>query len=179
MNEVSKIIKKTRTDKNITLKNLSEKTDLSISFLSQVERGVSSLTITSLKKIADALEVSLKDLVSYEENTNYVHKKDNHVILRLLNDYSSHQVVSGKFDGRKLEGIILKVAPGRDMDTSVHPGEELHYVIQGTPIFYIDEKKYVLDVGEIIHFPSTLKHKIKNIGTDDVVILSVLTPTIF
>lgn len=179
MNEISKIIKKTRTDKNITLKSLSEKTDLSISFLSQVERGVSSLTITSLKKIADALGVSLKDLVSYEENNNFVFKKNNHAVLRLLNNYSVHQVVSGKFDGRKLEGIILKIAPGTDLDPSSHSGEELHYVIQGSPIVYIEDKQYELEVGEIIHFPSTLKHKIKNVGEEEVIILSVLTPPIF
>lgn len=179
MEEISKIIKKIRLEKNVTLKNLSEKTDLSISFLSQVERGVSSLTITSLKKIADALDVSLKDLVSYEENNNFIYKKDNPIFLRLRDNYSSHQIVSGKFDGRKLEGVIFIVTPGTDVDAFAHSGEELHYVMQGKAIFYIDDKEYELEEGETIHFPSTLKHKIKNPGTDDLKILSVLTPTIF
>ncbi|MDY0393443.1 helix-turn-helix transcriptional regulator [Virgibacillus halophilus] len=38
----------------MTLKDLAECTGLSVSFLSQVERGTSSLAITSLKKISDA-----------------------------------------------------------------------------------------------------------------------------
>lgn len=48
----------------MTLKNLSEKTNLSISFLSQIERGSSSLAITSLKKIADAFGVPITYFLS-------------------------------------------------------------------------------------------------------------------
>lgn len=42
-----------------TLKEFSTATGLSVSFLSQVERGTTSLAITSLKKIADALVVPM------------------------------------------------------------------------------------------------------------------------
>ena len=52
MESVSKKIRKIRREKNITLKELSEKTELSVSFLSQFERGISSITLVSLKKIA-------------------------------------------------------------------------------------------------------------------------------
>ena len=60
MNEIAERIRNLRKEKSLTLKDLSEKTDLSVSFLSQVENGASSLAITSLKKIADALGVSMK-----------------------------------------------------------------------------------------------------------------------
>nr|WP_319801597.1 helix-turn-helix transcriptional regulator [Bhargavaea beijingensis] len=50
MEEVYKEIKRLRQSNGYTLKDLSNKTGLSISFLSQVERGSSSLAITSLKK---------------------------------------------------------------------------------------------------------------------------------
>ena len=44
--EISRKIRETRKSLGITLKELSEKTQLSISFLSQVERGVCSMTLT-------------------------------------------------------------------------------------------------------------------------------------
>lgn len=59
MDEVHEKIKNLRMDSKLTLKELSEKTELSSSFLSMIERGSSSLTITSLKKIADAFEVDI------------------------------------------------------------------------------------------------------------------------
>lgn len=177
--EISKKIKTIRTQKKITLKTLSEKTELSISFLSQVERGVSSLTITSLKKIADALGVSLQEIVSYEDNNMYVHKKDNLRYLHIKSNSSSHQIVSGKFASKRLEGIIYTIEPECKADAFAHEGEEFHYVMEGNAVFYIDGMKYFLDSGETIHFPSTLRHKIENGGKTEVKILSVLTPPVF
>lgn len=51
-------LKALRTSKKYTLKQLSEESGLSIGFLSQIERGMSSIAIDSLSKIADILGVS-------------------------------------------------------------------------------------------------------------------------
>ncbi|NQD67646.1 helix-turn-helix transcriptional regulator, partial [Bacillus haikouensis] len=72
MDEIFKKIKDLRQERGLTLKDLSAKTDLSVSFLSQVERGSSSLAITSLKKIADAFEVPITQFFDSETNNNYV-----------------------------------------------------------------------------------------------------------
>ncbi|MDE0583516.1 helix-turn-helix domain-containing protein, partial [Planococcus sp. A6] len=50
-------LKKLRKERKLTLKQLAQETGVSISFLSQVERGKSSVTLESLRKIADALHV--------------------------------------------------------------------------------------------------------------------------
>ena len=52
-------IKEIRLAQKMTLKELAEKTDLSISFLSMVERGITSATLVSLNKIASAFDVDL------------------------------------------------------------------------------------------------------------------------
>src|SRR5699024_11868329 len=52
-------LRKVRKSKKMTLQELSDRSDLSISFLSQIERGLRTLTFTSLNKIADALEVDV------------------------------------------------------------------------------------------------------------------------
>ena len=51
-------LKSLRKERKLTLKDLAAETGVSISFLSQVERGKSSVTLESLKKIADALSVN-------------------------------------------------------------------------------------------------------------------------
>lgn len=70
MDDISKKIRGLRIQKGLTLKELSEKTDLSVSFLSQVERGASSLAITSLKKIADALGVKMTYFLRLRKMSN-------------------------------------------------------------------------------------------------------------
>lgn len=59
IDDIGKKIKKLRTNKKLTLKELSEKTNLSIGFLSQLERGLTTVAIDSLTKIAKELDVSL------------------------------------------------------------------------------------------------------------------------
>lgn len=54
-------IKELRNAKKFTLKYLSEETNLSIGFLSQLERGMTSVAVDSLAKIARVLEVNVLD----------------------------------------------------------------------------------------------------------------------
>lgn len=59
MEEVFKKIKELRIKNNLTLAEFSEKTGLSVSFLSQIERGTTNLALTSLRKIADAFNLKM------------------------------------------------------------------------------------------------------------------------
>jgi len=55
-------IRNLRKDKDLTLKQMSKRTGLSVSLLSQIERAESSASISSLYKIAIALESRIRDL---------------------------------------------------------------------------------------------------------------------
>ena len=56
---VGKGVRALRQHKGWTLEELSSRCRLSISFLSQIERGLSSLSISSLHSICEALEVPM------------------------------------------------------------------------------------------------------------------------
>ena len=55
-------IRQLRKDKDLTLKQMSRRTGLSVSLLSQIERAESSASISSLYKIAIALDARVRDL---------------------------------------------------------------------------------------------------------------------
>jgi DNA-binding NtrC family response regulator len=59
-------IRHLRKDKELTLKQMSRRTGLSISLLSQIERAESSPSISSLYKIAVALDSRIQDLFGKE-----------------------------------------------------------------------------------------------------------------
>ncbi len=59
---IGETIRGMRKDKGLTLKQMSRRTGLSISLLSQIERAESSPSISSLYKIAMALETRIRDL---------------------------------------------------------------------------------------------------------------------
>lgn len=55
-------IRNLRRTKDLTLKQMARRTDLSVSLLSQIERAESSASLSSLYKIAAALDVQIKTL---------------------------------------------------------------------------------------------------------------------
>ena len=66
-----------RRENQLTLKELSQRSELSIPYLSDIERGVVNPSVDTLRKVAEAYNISVKDLISGVEglgessNTNY------------------------------------------------------------------------------------------------------------
>src|SRR6202795_4591454 len=60
--DVGERLRAIRRLRRCTLRTVSERSGLSESFLSQVERGRSSASIASLRRIAEALGISIADL---------------------------------------------------------------------------------------------------------------------
>lgn len=59
---IGQTIRALRKDRNLTLKQLSRRTNLSVSLLSQIERAESSASVSSLFKVATALDVPITHL---------------------------------------------------------------------------------------------------------------------
>ena len=59
---IGETIRGLRKERSLTLKQMARRTGLSVSLLSQIERAESSASISSLYKIATALDVQIKDL---------------------------------------------------------------------------------------------------------------------
>ena len=59
---IGETIRNLRKDRALTLKQMARRTGLSVSLLSQIERAESSASISSLYKIASALDVRIQDL---------------------------------------------------------------------------------------------------------------------
>ncbi|ABO50086.1 Cupin 2, conserved barrel domain protein [Desulforamulus reducens MI-1] len=180
MEEIFEKVRTLRNQKNMTLKDLSEKTGLSVSFLSQVERGTSSLAITSLKKIADALNVHIASFFANYSNTNFTTRADEQKSFKIEGSSTEYIRLSGEFHGRNLEPLLVTFAPGQvQPNTFCHPGEEFYYVLEGAVIFNVDGKEILVKEGDTIHFPSTLPHFWINPLQQKTKVLCVLTPVIF
>ena len=174
-------IKKFRKQKKMTLKNMSEETGFSISFLSQMERGVSPITLTSLKKIASALGIQMKDLFTEPEMKEEFVRRDSDIELQgLQRNYKQFSVLSGRFDNRKMDVFHSIMEPMfTDFEATSHDGEEFYYVLKGCAIFIIEGVEHSISVGETIHFPSNKKHQVQNRENTGLEMLIVITPPLF
>lgn len=59
---IGRVIRDSRKNQDLTLKQLARRTGLSVSLLSQIERAESSASISSLYKIASALRIRMSEL---------------------------------------------------------------------------------------------------------------------
>lgn len=59
---IGKSLRRMRKDRSLTLKQMARRTGLSVSLLSQIERAESSASVSSLYKLARALDVKLTEL---------------------------------------------------------------------------------------------------------------------
>ncbi|MFB7142315.1 helix-turn-helix domain-containing protein [Gottfriedia sp. NPDC056225] len=180
MENIYEKIRLLRIQQDLTLKELSDKTSLSVSFLSQVERGNSSLAITSLQKIAEGLGVSISYFFQESIETKYYTPAKNRKSFQIERSNAVYARLGGEFEGRALEPIYITLAPYQKQEVAFnHPGEEFYYVLAGEVVMNVDEQEYHMKAGDSIHFPSTVDHAWYNPTNESVHIISVLTPSIF
>lgn len=181
--ELGQKINDIRNAKGMTLKDLSEKTGLSVGFLSQVERGLTSIAILSLKSIAEALDTDL--------STFFAPPKKNHSMVLRTYEQESFQYenssyilsnLSGEMKNRNMEIMLVTILPGDDNGApakSPHAGEEFIYVLEGILTLHYNDEEHILYPGDSAHYKATEPHTWRNRTNRLVKILSVNTPIIF
>ena len=88
-NIIGERLKKARTDKKITQEKLAEQLDVSIAFLSRIERGSSHINLKRLTQICEILGVSEGYILngSSSDSKNYLNSE----FSNLLNNISSEK----------------------------------------------------------------------------------------
>ncbi len=139
------------------------------------------MAITSLKKIADALNVPITSFFEEYKNNNFLVKKEEQKPFRIEGSTAEYIRVGGEFSGRSLEPMLVTLDPGANSEATKynHPGEEFYYVLEGTVIFNIDGHEFLVKKGDSIHFPSELTHYWLNPTEQKAKLLCVLIPVIF
>ncbi|MCB4204131.1 cupin domain-containing protein [Deferribacterales bacterium Es71-Z0220] len=172
-------LKDIRKKLGMTLEDISQKTGFTKSFISQIENGKNSPSISSLKKICYALGTTISEL--FEDERNIVHKFTENDYKILKNKSLSMAFLATKLVNRKLEPMIVEIDPHSETGSDYyrHTGEEFGYVIKGVLTVVIGNEEYVLKEGESIYFSSNLPHKLKNKTDEKLKAFWVGTPPSF
>src|ERR671921_1546695 len=160
---VGKAIRSLRNEKGLSLRDLSRLAGLSTSFLSMVERGRSSLALTSLNNVAKALDTDLADLFDSERKVRvsyplpHVSRAEEEGQLSITSSERVYRVLSPRAPGLLFEPLLVTVRPNSDLEEPYsHEGEEFAYVIEGGLAFTVDGEEYRLGPGDSIHFLSSV-----------------------
>ena len=178
-------IKELRTQKKFTLKYLSEQTNLSTGFLSQLERGMTSIAIDSLAKISKVLDVDVLDFFNVTNESETIS-----VIKSYEKKYTSinQEIIQYNLNKNPLSYEMLpriqEIMPHKDdnyenIELYSHDGEEFIYVLEGILTLYVDNTQTDLYPGDSAHIKSISPHNWKNCTSKVVKILTVNTPNPF
>lgn len=171
-----------RTERGLSLREFSKLTGFSIGFLSQVERGQSSLALTSLHKVAKALGTDVASLFPVDQAGEphplpHLTRSDEHSEIAIAASQRTYKVLSGRAPNRVLEPLFVTIHPSDRIEEAYsHEGEEFCYVLSGELRYVIDRTEYRLGQGDSIHFHATVPHAIQNDTDKPVQALWVLTP---
>ncbi|GAA0363406.1 helix-turn-helix domain-containing protein [Bacillus horti] len=163
MENIGDRLKSVRKSKKMTLKQISEKTNLSISFLSQVEHAKCSVTLESLMKISEALEVSPSFFFSDQKGQEIKSKIAVHKQQSLEEDMAvsnfTYKDLSGNFPNQTFLPTLVTLQPRNEGGRALaHNGQEFIFVLEGTLTVIFEDGELALQAGESLHMESTTPH---------------------
>ncbi|WP_077319813.1 helix-turn-helix domain-containing protein [Virgibacillus proomii] len=152
-------IKQLRKQKNLTLKNISEKTGLSISFLSQLEHSKTSATLESFKKISDALEVHPSYFFNQPKSSRSVITRNIVDTLNATENRFIYKNLSGRMENPAFIPNLIILDPDANRGNNFsHKGQEFLYVLEGTLTIEVDHQLEVLHPHDCVFLDSSKPH---------------------
>jgi len=171
-------LRRLRSRAHKTLKEVSEATGLSISFISALERGGSGASVASLKLLAEAYGVNMREVfgADLEQNPLLV-RGEERPVMQWDNGVRFEEMAAGE---KAMDPSYIRVPSGAGSEGFYsHNGEEFIYVISGTLHVELKEQgSFTLSPGDTLYFPSTTPHRWWA-GDDPVEAVYVNTPPTF
>ena len=155
-----------RKRKQMTLDQLSSKSGVSKSILSQIERNISNPTVSTMMRIADALEETLSGFfmnidegksssIETSKETPNISSKDGLCELSIL---GAGETVSW------LQWYVLTMKPKGQLPSRSHGSNTFENitVISGEVVVYLKKQSETLKAGDTFRFPTNQEHTLMN-----------------
>jgi quercetin dioxygenase-like cupin family protein len=169
---------------------LAQQSDISPSFLSQIERNQATPSVGTLHTIASALGLTLASFFEEPvENDEFAQREgsgaqvvraDRRSVLIYPGSGNRNELVSPDLQ-RKIQMMWTVIPPGADTGQVplIHDGEECGLVLQGQVEIWVGDEQFTLGPGDAIYHASDIPHRSRNIGDEDVIVVVAITPPSF
>ena len=162
-------IRTRRQELGLTLDQVATATGLTRGFLSKVENFRTTPSLPSLFHIAQALGVTLSELVEGldERPTLVVVRKDERQLLHRDDGESSmtYFALAHKRPGKAMEPFLLEIGPGQGRrEMLAHEGEEFLMLLEGTLDYWYDNEQFTFQAGDCWYDDGSVPHALFNSG---------------
>jgi DNA-binding XRE family transcriptional regulator/quercetin dioxygenase-like cupin family protein len=159
-------LRQLREERGISMRELARRSSLSANALSMIERGLTSPSVSTLNKLAYALQVPITAFFRQDVS------KEN-IVFRKASERSRVSFLRGLIEGLggesfvgRVEAFLLTLENGGSSGPSqmLHTGHELVFVLRGRLEYEVDGKYFLLEPGDSLLFTSQLAHRWRNPG---------------
>jgi transcriptional regulator with XRE-family HTH domain len=180
MHAVGALVRRLRAEAGMSLATLAGHAELSPGLLSQIERGMGNPSLTTLIKLAHALQVPVGRFFVSEKKTGALVRAGEHPRLLLAEENLVYELLTPHMNG-KLGMIKAQVAAGwsNESEPYLHEGEECVMVTRGELRITVGGDLYVLQEGDSLTYDPGLPHWYHNAREHDAELIGAMTPPSF
>ncbi|EFV12644.1 helix-turn-helix domain-containing protein [Segniliparus rugosus] len=169
------LLRAARHQQRMTLEELAERTGLTKSYLSKVERGLSTPSIAVALKIAGALGVDVARLFDPESGDELVCvvRAADRTTARPDHGGTYYALATSMLGKRMSPFVVVPSAEFGDGSMREHSGQEFLFVHKGRVELELPGKVESLDVGDCVYFDAAVPHRLRSVGETPAEVLVV------
>lgn len=174
------LMRQARKRQHLTLQQVAERAELSVSYLSQIERNLLTPSVGTLKRIAAALGIATGQLIAPDAGAARpmvsVLRRNERKRVAFPQSSISYELLMPDFR-RRASALWLVAEPGGESGPAQsHEGEDIVIVLQGQLSVDVAGTWHELKTGDSICFNSELPHRWCNRGTRVVQAIWISSP---
>ena len=179
--DIGKQLKTIRTIKGISQRELAKLSGVTNAMISQIEKNQVNPSVGSLKKILDAIPISMGEFftINIEAEDKIFYSAEE--LVDIGDSVISMLLVGGKKNDRQLAILREIYPPGADTGTDFmqHEGEEGGIVLRGEIEVIVGNQSQILKPGDSYYFETRQPHRFRNKGKVECELISAATPATF
>ena len=157
--DIGNKLKELRVLKGLTQEELADRSELSKGFISQLERNLTSPSITTLMDILQCLGTSIGEFFNEAPDEQIVFGKQDYFVKEDTEYKNEIKWIIPNAQENTMEPIYLTLqAGGSTCPDTPHEGEEFGYVLQGTVSIHLGSKTYKAKKGESFYYTADKTH---------------------
>lgn len=165
------LLRAVRRERGLTLEGLATATGLTKSYLSKIERGLSTPSIAVALTIARALDIDVGRLFSDQPAGEKI------AIDRAGHPHSQrYQALGTALPGKTMSPFTVHPTQQPTQDPHpAHTGQEFMFVHTGTVELDYADTTITLNTGDSAYFDATINHRIRAVGNQPAQVIIVAT----
>ncbi len=177
-------IKEVRNRKGYTLQELADKTGITASYISQIERGIRHPSLGSLRKIAECLEVPVLAFMINNDDS-FIIRKQNRKTTYMPEIETEYQFITPISSDENIKpnmvGLYAKLEPGKWVSEKLisHSGQESILVLKGEIEVHLYDQVARLKEGDSFYIRENIPHNILCSGKEESISIHYFSPPIY